>query len=128
MSRRAALLCMRAVSGSATPLSRSRGLVPESALFAPHRSLWPESMTLANYVRLLTKTSFITNMGHSLLVASGTVILGLALIGSIVFPGGPPWLAASSALAVIIFWIALPWWTRRTAHGWRIREEPPPHR
>ena len=52
---------------------------PESALFAPHRSLWPESMTLANYVRLLTKTSFITNMGHSLLVASGTVVVGLAL-------------------------------------------------
>ena len=29
-------------------------------------------------VRLLTKTSFIANIGHSLLVASGTVILGLA--------------------------------------------------
>lgn len=51
---------------------------PEATLFAPQRSLWPESMTLANYVRLLTKTSFITNIGHSLLVASGTVILGLA--------------------------------------------------
>jgi multiple sugar transport system permease protein len=51
---------------------------PESTLFSPQRSLWPESMTLANYVRLLTKTSFITNIGHSLLVASGTVILGLA--------------------------------------------------
>lgn len=52
---------------------------PESTLFAPQRSLWPESMTLANYVRLLTKTSFIVNIGHSLLVASGTVILGLTL-------------------------------------------------
>jgi multiple sugar transport system permease protein len=51
---------------------------PEATLFSPQRSLWPESMTLANYVRLLTKTSFIANLGHSLVVASGTVVLGLA--------------------------------------------------
>ena len=50
----------------------------ESTLFSAQRSLLPEVMTLENYVRLLTKTSFITNIGHSLIVASGTVVLGLA--------------------------------------------------
>lgn len=50
----------------------------ESTLFSAERSLLPQVMTLENYVRLLTKTSFLTNIGHSLIVASGTVVLGLA--------------------------------------------------
>ncbi len=51
---------------------------PESTLFSAQRSLWPETVTLASYVRLLTKTSFVANIGHSLIVACGTVVLGLA--------------------------------------------------
>jgi multiple sugar transport system permease protein len=52
---------------------------PESTLFSPQRTLLPEALTPANYLRLFTKTSFIANLGHSLVVALGTVALGLAL-------------------------------------------------
>ncbi|MFC5521914.1 carbohydrate ABC transporter permease [Polaromonas jejuensis] len=52
---------------------------PESELFSPQRALLPQVYTLENYVRLLTKTSFLTNVGHSLIVALGTVALGLSL-------------------------------------------------
>ena len=52
---------------------------PESSLFSPQRTLLPEVLTPANYLRLFTKTSFVANLGHSLVVALGTVALGLAL-------------------------------------------------
>lgn len=52
---------------------------PESELFSAQRALLPHSWTLENYVRLLTKTSFLANVGHSLIVALGTVALGLSL-------------------------------------------------
>ena len=52
---------------------------PEATLFSPQRTLLPEALTPANYLRLFTKTSFIANLGHSLVVALGTVALGLAL-------------------------------------------------
>ncbi|WP_332777623.1 carbohydrate ABC transporter permease [Polaromonas sp.] len=52
---------------------------PESELFSAQRTLLPHAATLENYVRLLTKTSFLTNIGHSLIVALGTVVLGLSL-------------------------------------------------
>lgn len=52
---------------------------PESELFSPQRALLPQIYTLENYVRLLTKTSFLVNVGHSLIVALGTVALGLSL-------------------------------------------------
>lgn len=52
---------------------------PESELFSAQRTLLPQAYTLENYVRLLTKTSFLTNVGHSLIVALGTVALGLSL-------------------------------------------------
>lgn len=52
---------------------------PESELFSPQRALLPQIYTLENYVRLLTKTSFLVNIGHSLIVALGTVALGLSL-------------------------------------------------
>jgi len=52
---------------------------PESTLFSPQRTLLPEALTPVNYLRLFTKTSFIANLGHSLVVALGTVALGLAL-------------------------------------------------
>jgi multiple sugar transport system permease protein len=51
----------------------------ESTLFSPQRTLWPDVLTAANYVRLFTKTSFTVNLLHSLIVALGTVVLGLAL-------------------------------------------------
>lgn len=52
---------------------------PEATLFSPQRTLLPEALTPANYLRLFTKTRFIANLGHSLVVALGTVALGLAL-------------------------------------------------
>lgn len=52
---------------------------PEATLFAAQRTLLPDAATLDNYVRLLTKTSFVANIGHSLIVACGTVVLGLAV-------------------------------------------------
>ena len=52
---------------------------PEATLFSPQRTMLPEALTPANYLRLFTKTSFIANLGHSLVVALGTVALGLAL-------------------------------------------------
>lgn len=54
-------------------------LRPEATLFSPQRTLLPETLTPANYLRLFTKTSFIVNLGHSLVVALGTVAIGLAL-------------------------------------------------
>ncbi len=51
---------------------------PEAVLFSAQRTLLPHAATLDNYVRLFTKTSFVANIGHSLVVASGAVALGLA--------------------------------------------------
>lgn len=52
---------------------------PEATLFSPQRTLLPESLTPANYLRLFTKTTFAVNLLHSLVVALGTVVVGLAL-------------------------------------------------
>ena len=52
---------------------------PEATLFSPQRTLLPEALTPANYLRLFTKTTFVVNLGHSLVVALGTVAVGLAL-------------------------------------------------
>jgi len=51
----------------------------EATLFSPQRTLLPETLTAANYLRLFTKTSFAVNLLHSLVVALGTVVVGLAL-------------------------------------------------
>ena len=51
----------------------------ESTLFAPERRFLPAVATLENYVRLFSKTTFLTNLGHSLIVALGTMALGLAV-------------------------------------------------
>ena len=51
----------------------------ESTLFAPNRTLWPAELTPANYLRLFTRTSFAVNLLHSVVVALGTVVVGLAL-------------------------------------------------
>jgi multiple sugar transport system permease protein len=51
----------------------------ESTLFAPNRTLLPDALTAANYLRLFTRTAFTANLGHSLIVALGTVAIGLTL-------------------------------------------------
>ncbi|WP_263770231.1 carbohydrate ABC transporter permease [Propionivibrio soli] len=54
-------------------------LKPEATLFSANRSLLPEVITLDNYIRLFAKTGFIKNLGHSFIVASGAVALGLSV-------------------------------------------------
>ena len=54
-------------------------LTPSAALTASGVSLSPQGWSLENYSRLLQQTSFLGNMGHSLVVAVGTVVLGLAV-------------------------------------------------
>lgn len=51
----------------------------ESTLFAPDRTFLPTLVTLENYVRLFQKTTFLSNLGHSLIVSSGTMLLGLSV-------------------------------------------------
>lgn len=54
-------------------------LTPTAALNATGVSLSPTGWSLDNYVRLLQQTSFLGNMMDSLIIAGGTVILGLAV-------------------------------------------------
>ncbi|MDQ0467656.1 carbohydrate ABC transporter permease [Labrys wisconsinensis] len=54
-------------------------LTPSEQLAASGVSLSPAGWGLDNYVRLLRRTDFAVNMGHSLIVALGTVVLGLAV-------------------------------------------------
>jgi multiple sugar transport system permease protein len=54
-------------------------LKPESTLFSPDRTLLPAVVTLENYVRLFQKTTFLHNLGHSLIVSIGTMFLGLSV-------------------------------------------------
>ncbi|MCD2183941.1 carbohydrate ABC transporter permease [Rhizobium sp. TRM96647] len=54
-------------------------LTPTAALNATGVSLSPAGWSLDNYVRLLRQTSFLGNMMDSLIIAGGTVILGLAV-------------------------------------------------
>lgn len=52
---------------------------PEATLFAIGHTLLPDSLTLDNYTRLIGRTGFLGNLGHSAIVASGAVILGLSV-------------------------------------------------
>ncbi len=52
-------------------------LTPSAAITATGVSLAPAGWSFANFERLLVHTSFVGNMGHSLIVATGTVALGL---------------------------------------------------
>ena len=54
-------------------------LKQESTLFSPERQLLPAVVTLENYLRLFQKTTFLSNLGHSVLVSSGTMVLGLSV-------------------------------------------------
>lgn len=51
----------------------------ESTLFSAERTFLPVVVTLENYVRLFQKTTFLNNLGHSLIVSSGTMLLGLSV-------------------------------------------------
>ena len=52
-------------------------LTPSAEIVAQGVSLKPSGWSADNYARLLRQTSFLGNMGHSLIVALGTVALGL---------------------------------------------------
>lgn len=52
-------------------------LTPSAAIVAQGVSLGPSGWSADNYTRLLRQTSFLDNMGHSFIVAVGTVVLGL---------------------------------------------------
>lgn len=52
---------------------------PEATLFAIGHTLLPDSLTLDNYTRLISRTGFLSNLGHSALVAAGAVVLGLSV-------------------------------------------------
>jgi multiple sugar transport system permease protein len=54
-------------------------LTPTAQLSAMGVSLSPAGWSLDNYIRLLQQTSFLGNMLHSLIIAGGTVILGLVV-------------------------------------------------
>ncbi|MDR3438666.1 carbohydrate ABC transporter permease [Telmatospirillum sp.] len=54
-------------------------LKDESTLFTADRTFLPDPITLQNYVRLFAKTGFISNLGHSFIVAGGAVLLGLSV-------------------------------------------------
>ncbi|MDI6024802.1 carbohydrate ABC transporter permease [Corticibacterium sp. UT-5YL-CI-8] len=52
-------------------------LTPTAALSASGVSLSPAGWSLDNYIRLIEQTSFLRNMLDSLIIAGGTVVLGL---------------------------------------------------
>ncbi|KQT52535.1 MULTISPECIES: carbohydrate ABC transporter permease [unclassified Aureimonas] len=52
-------------------------LTPSAEIVSHGVSVGPSSWSADNYVRLLRQTSFLDNMGHSFIVAFGTVVLGL---------------------------------------------------
>ncbi|MBU6498571.1 MAG: carbohydrate ABC transporter permease [Rhodospirillales bacterium] len=52
---------------------------PEAELTRTPITLLPQSLTLANHIALLARTSFLQNLRDSLVVATGAVLLGLAL-------------------------------------------------
>jgi multiple sugar transport system permease protein len=54
-------------------------LTPTEALNATGVSVSPAGWSLDNYARLLQQTSFLDNMLDSLIIACGTVVLGLAV-------------------------------------------------
>ncbi|GGD34040.1 carbohydrate ABC transporter permease [Aureimonas glaciei] len=62
-------------------------LTPSADIVAKGVSLTPEGWGTDNYTRLLEQTSFLGNMGHSLIVALGTVglVLGVAVTAAYAF-------------------------------------------
>ncbi|UPG73436.1 carbohydrate ABC transporter permease [Roseomonas gilardii subsp. gilardii] len=54
-------------------------LTPSARIVASGVSVSPAGWSADNYLRLLRQTSFLGNMGHSLIVALGTVAVGLTV-------------------------------------------------
>ena len=54
-------------------------LTPTEQLAAHGVALTPRGWGLDNYIRLFRQTSFAANMGHSLIIALGTMALGLGV-------------------------------------------------
>jgi multiple sugar transport system permease protein len=54
-------------------------LTPQQHLAALGVALTPDAWSFENYARLLGRTAFLGNMGHSLIVALGTMVLGLVV-------------------------------------------------
>lgn len=54
-------------------------LTPSARIAASGVSVSPAGWSADNYLRLLRQTSFLSNMGHSLIVALGTVAVGLTV-------------------------------------------------
>jgi multiple sugar transport system permease protein len=54
-------------------------LTPDQRLAAVGVALAPVDWVIDNYERLFGRTTFIENLGHSLIIASGTVVVGLLL-------------------------------------------------
>lgn len=71
----AALVVLLAVGPFAWMVLTS--LTPSADIVAKGVSLTPAGWSADNYARLLGRTSFLANMGHSFIVALGTVALGL---------------------------------------------------
>lgn len=53
-------------------------LKPAAEITARPPSLWPVAPTLEHYGRLFARTTFLDNLRHSLIVATGAVLLGLS--------------------------------------------------
>lgn len=54
-------------------------LTPSADIAARGVALTPQGWSIYNYTRLIEQTSFLGNMGHSLIVALGTVVVGLVV-------------------------------------------------
>ncbi|KHJ54408.1 sugar ABC transporter permease [Aureimonas altamirensis] len=54
-------------------------LTPSADIAARGVALTPRGWSIDNYTRLIEQTSFLGNMGHSLIVALGTVVVGLVV-------------------------------------------------
>jgi multiple sugar transport system permease protein len=52
---------------------------PERDMTRTPLAIWPSTITLANHIELLKRTSFVENLRDSLVVATGAVVLGLVL-------------------------------------------------
>jgi multiple sugar transport system permease protein len=52
---------------------------PERDMTRTPLIIWPSTLTLAHHIELLERTSFVENLRDSLIVAAGTVMVGLGL-------------------------------------------------
>lgn len=70
--------------------------------------------------QLLVVTHVLASLGLVLLTVG--LMLGLALVATLVWPDSPLWLPISSAVIVAIFWVAVPLVTRFRGRRWPVRD------